>query len=78
MNVYDFDQTLYTRDSTVDFYFFCLRRYPSICCFIPIQLYGAIRLALGCVDKTAFKQRFLPITRGFPTWMPGIRILGQP
>ena len=66
MNVYDFDQTLYTRDSTVDFYFFCLRRYPSICRFIPIQLYGAIRLALGCVDKTAFKQRFFTYYQGIP------------
>ena len=66
MNVYDFDQTIYTRDSTVDFYFFCLRRYPSICRFIPIQLYGAIRLALGYADKTAFKQRFFTYYRGIP------------
>lgn len=26
MNVYDFDGTVYAGDSTVDFYFFCLRK----------------------------------------------------
>lgn len=66
MNVYDFDQTIYVRDSTVDFYLFCLRRYPSICRFIPGQLFGALLLALGFADKTAFKQRFFAYYRGIP------------
>ena len=30
MNVYDFDGTVYAGDSTVDFYFFCLRKQPGI------------------------------------------------
>lgn len=29
MNVYDFDETIYDGDSTVDFYKYCLRR-PSV------------------------------------------------
>ena len=30
MNVYDFDKTIYKGDSTLDFYFFCLRKKPII------------------------------------------------
>lgn len=28
MNVYDFDQTIYHGDSTVDFYLYCVRHRP--------------------------------------------------
>ena len=28
MNVYDFDKTIYAGDSTIDFWKFCMIRYP--------------------------------------------------
>ena len=28
VNVYDFDKTIYKHDSGVDFYFFCLKKFP--------------------------------------------------
>ncbi|HIV68994.1 MAG TPA: HAD-IB family phosphatase [Candidatus Butyricicoccus stercorigallinarum] len=57
MNVYDFDQTIYRGDSTVDFYFYCLRRRPRMLRRVPgaiggFALYGAKRW-----DKTRAKQQ---------------------
>jgi phosphoserine phosphatase len=58
MNVYDFDKTIYNGDSTVDFYFFCLRKYPNIIKFLPALFYYAVFFALGFYDKTRFKEKF--------------------
>ena len=30
MNVFDFDKTIYDGDCTVDFYMYCLKKYPVI------------------------------------------------
>ena len=56
MNVYDFDQTIYDGDSTVDFYFFCLRAKPSIIFCFP--LIGAVSLICDRRHKFDFKERF--------------------
>lgn len=58
MNVYDFDKTIYKDDSTVDFYFFSLKRHPSIALLLPSLLYAALLWSLGKINKTAFKERF--------------------
>lgn len=63
MNVYDFDKTIYDGDSTLDFYFYCLKKYPNICCFWMKQLCGAIKYKLGMIDKTAFKEEFYSFFR---------------
>ena len=43
MNVYDFDKTIYDGDSTIDFYFYCLKKHPKIILCLPIQLYAAVK-----------------------------------
>lgn len=58
MNVYDFDKTIYSGDSTLDFYFFCLNRYPGIITCIPKQLTAGIKYKAGMIDKTHFKEEF--------------------
>lgn len=58
MNVYDFDQTIYRRDSTADFYFYCLARRPEIALLLPMQGFHFARYLLGRISKTAFKERF--------------------
>lgn len=58
MNVYDFDNTIYSGDSTLDFYFFCLKKYPHILITLPNQLYGAICYKMKKCSKTEFKERF--------------------
>jgi len=37
INVYDFDGTIYNGDSSVDFYFYCLRKKPLILKYLPKQ-----------------------------------------
>ena len=58
MNVYDFDETIYHGDSTRDFYFFCLKNYPKIAKYLPMQGYFAIKFALKIMPKTQFKEKF--------------------
>lgn len=43
MNVYDFDNTIYDGDSSIDFYFFVLRKKPSIIFLLPKQLYYCLK-----------------------------------
>lgn len=64
MNVYDFDKTIYDGDSTVDFYFYCLRKHPSIMRYLPAQGWAALRFLLGKINKTDFKQRFYRFLNG--------------
>jgi len=56
MNVYDFDDTIYNGDSTVDFYKFCLKKKPSILLCFPF--FTAIGFMLGFVPKLRFKENF--------------------
>lgn len=66
MNVYDFDHTIYRGDSTIDFYFFCLRKHPQIIGCLPRQLMGAIQYKRKRITKTKFKEQFycfLPIIK---------------
>lgn len=57
MNVYDFDQTIYRGDSTVDFYFYCMRTKPLMMRSIPGTV-GAFALYKTKVwNKTQFKQQ---------------------
>lgn len=66
MNVYDFDNTIYDGDSTVDFYLFCLRRYPGICCFVLHQLWGFVMYKSGQIDKKQLKERFFSFLKKVP------------
>ena len=53
MNIYDFDETIYDSDSTKDFYFYCLKKYPKI-------LVKAV-VELGCDSQTLEYQFFFQI-----------------
>ena len=43
MNVYDFDGTIYNGDSSVDIYFFLLKRYPKLIAYFPKQILGIVK-----------------------------------
>ena len=58
MNVYDFDGTIYSGDSTLDFYIFELRRNKKIIRALPIQVKGFIQYLLGFQTKTKWKEKF--------------------
>lgn len=56
INGYDFDETIYDGDSSVDFYFYCLKRNKKVLLHLPIQLWGLILYILHITDKTRFKE----------------------
>jgi len=58
MNVYDFDKTIYLRDSSIDFYVFCLKKDLTILRFFPKQLVAMIKYKLKLIPKTKMKQVF--------------------
>lgn len=58
-NIYDFDKTIYQGDSSIDFYFYALRKhFFRIICYFPSQMYGAFQYTFKKIDKTAFKSKF--------------------
>ncbi|MCI5545843.1 MAG: haloacid dehalogenase-like hydrolase, partial [Clostridiales bacterium] len=66
MNVYDFDKTIFHKDTTAQFYLWSLRRWPKMLRFLPGTLIAALKMALGKGDKTAFKQALYRFLRDVP------------
>lgn len=62
-NVYDFDKTIYQRDSTLDFYLFCIKKQPGILAEIPTLLFWSILFLFQRSSKTAFKEKFYRFLR---------------
>lgn len=69
MNVYDFDKTIYDGDCTVDFYMYCLKKYPVIYKKIPEVLWFGLLFKLGIIAKKDFKSRFFK----FATILPDLK-----
>ena len=65
INAYDFDNTIYDGDSTIDFYFYCLKRNYKIIFLIFIQLYGLLMYLLGIKDKDFLKEKFFCFLKYF-------------
>ena len=64
MNVYDFDNTILRGDSSVRFFFYCLRHFPRMWADIPGQALNGAQFLLRLKPKQAFKQRmFAYLTR---------------
>jgi len=57
INAYDFDETIYDGDSSVDFYLYCLKRNKKVLLSLPTQLFGLILYIIGIKDKTYFKEK---------------------
>lgn len=66
VNVYDFDNTIYDGDSTAHFYFYCVRRSPSVLLWLPYQGCVFLLYLLGIYTKTQFKERFYRFFRSVP------------
>lgn len=64
MNVYDFDKTIYDGDSTLDFYFFSLKKNPMLIRFLPVQIIGFIKYMFGLSPKLHFKEKFYSFLKG--------------
>ena len=56
MNVFDFDNTIYRGDSTVDFVFFNFKKQPSLLRFVPGIVWAYLLHAMHFRNKTETKQ----------------------
>ncbi|MBO4871801.1 MAG: HAD-IB family phosphatase [Lachnospiraceae bacterium] len=67
MNVYDFDKTIYRRDSSTDFVLYLFRRRPALLRYVPSQLAAAFRhYVLHRITKTQMKERFFSLFAACP------------
>ena len=66
MNVYDFDNTIYMGDSSVDFWLYCLKKKPIIIVLLPYQVWMAILYKIKLIDKVRFKEAFFCFLRLLP------------
>ena len=66
MNVYDFDGTIYRGDSSVDFYVYCILRYPWLICFLPYQIWGILLYKIGLTSKEREKSAFFSFLKLIP------------
>lgn len=66
MNVYDFDKTIFHKDTTFEFYRWSLKRWPKMARHWPATAWAALKMALGLCDKTAFKQVLFRFLRDVP------------
>lgn len=64
MNIYDFDGTIYSGDSTFDFYFYALGKKPSLARFWPKQAAAFALYAAKKISKTQMKERFYAFLTG--------------
>ncbi|MBR2038163.1 MAG: haloacid dehalogenase-like hydrolase [Lachnospiraceae bacterium] len=66
MNVYDFDGTIYRGDSTVDFFAYCIKRYPWLVLYVPYQLIVIMAYKVGLCSKECEKSAFFSFLRVIP------------
>ena len=66
MNVYDFDGTIYDGDSTLDFYFFCMKKNPRVLLCLPKQILGFLGYKVRVYPKIKFKEYFYCFFRVIP------------
>ena len=66
MNAYDFDKTIYPRDSTADFYLWSLGHCPRVFLTLPRTLFAFTLMALRLRDKTRCKEIFYGFLRFVP------------
>jgi HAD superfamily phosphoserine phosphatase-like hydrolase len=58
MNIYDFDKTILDGDSTFNFYFFCLKKKPSLALDLFAMAVPSVKYFFGKITKTQYKERF--------------------
>ena len=64
INLFDFDETIYDGDSTIDFYLYCLRRQPKLILALPRQILFFVLYALGKIGKDQWKAGFFSFLTG--------------
>lgn len=58
MNVFDFDKTIFYRDSTVEFWKYCVGRKKSLLLLLPKQGFYGVLYGLHVIPLKKFKEKF--------------------
>lgn len=66
INLYDFDKTIYAGDSSTDFFFYSLMKYPKIIVTIPKIIVVAIRYKMRKISKTEMKETIFSFVKYIP------------
>lgn len=66
VNLYDFDNTIYKGDSSTDFFFYSVMKYPKVIKFIPKIIFSAILYKLKRIKKTKFKENIFSYLKVIP------------
>lgn len=65
MNVYDFDKTIYNGDSSIDFFFYCIKEKPVLLLRLPILALGFVECRVGIISKRNYKGIFFSFLNQF-------------
>lgn len=66
VNLYDFDNTIYKGDSSTDFFFYALMKYPKVFKYIPRIVKSAILYKLKIIKKTKMKENIFSFLEVIP------------
>lgn len=66
INLYDFDKTIYDGDSSTDFFFYSLMKYPHIVVLLPKILVCGIGCLLHIINKTKMKEAIFSFVSFIP------------
>ena len=75
MNVFDFDNTIYRGESTVDFFRFCLRKHPSLIRYLPSIFWNLLRYKYGSMTAERIIAKSEDVLRAFLAQMPNLDAL---
>ncbi len=64
--VFDFDGTIYTKDSLIEFCKFIYKKHPLRLRYLFIQFFALVAHKLTIISTTQFKERFLIYLKGIP------------
>lgn len=64
MNVYDFDKTIYKKDSTLEFFKFSIKKDFKLLRYFPLQLSYLILFKIKITSKETFKEKFYSFLNG--------------
>lgn len=66
INLYDFDKTIYDGDSSTDFFFYSLTKYPRIITCLPKIAIAGIKYKLKLISKTEMKEVIFSFVKYIP------------
>ena len=66
VNLYDFDNTIYKGDSSTDFFFYSLMKYPKVLKYLPRIIKSGILYKIKKISKTEMKENIFSFLEVIP------------